>query len=536
MPYRIIIADDEPKLIRLIKELVDFKELGIEIAAECRDGEEAYLKILEYRPDIVLSDIKMPVYDGICLIEKVRKHGLNTRFILISGYRHFEYARSAVRLNVVDYLLKPIDAIQLRETLINACRKVNQIRNLDADSEELRKIKTERKKSRMEGFWNYIAQSESKGEENSITEEICNRDYDTSFQPGCYQVLCIYCNINGLLGQQDSILIEKMNHTIDKTIGEVGRVYCHAASCQSYILVVNFDKEQDRLMREAVTAMYYNVRDLREMYGNFELIVGCSRIKSSINELKTAYSEAYYAEWGRMVLAGSFLIDYDQIAGLKRFKPEAILNDEECNKLRECIKYLREEELGEIFRILNSKALENKNSYPGDMCAVFDRLKTAIMDGCDNPDTAKKMKEECFYAYMESKCFQKLFQKIFLCIERHISGEKRKVREKLGKPISEAISYMKKNYKRDISLEEAAQAGNLSPSYFSKLFKTEMHCGFLEYLTQMRLNESEKLLAESSLSIKEIALAVGYPDEKYYSRLFKKMTGIKPSEFRKIYN
>ena len=109
MEYRMIIADDEDMLIRLIRKLGRFEALGIEIIDECHDGEEAYQSILKNRPDFVLTDIQMPVLDGLEMIEKVQPSVPDTLFVLISGFRYFEYARTAIKLNAVDYLLKPIN-------------------------------------------------------------------------------------------------------------------------------------------------------------------------------------------------------------------------------------------------------------------------------------------------------------------------------------------------------------------------------------------------------------------------------------------
>ena len=120
MKYRLVIADDENKIIQLIKQLGHWEELNIEIVDECTNGRTAYESIREKKPDLVLSDIKMPVYDGIELIQKLRDEGIDPFFILLSGYRHFEYARSAIQLNVIDYLLKPIDEEQLNRTLKRA--------------------------------------------------------------------------------------------------------------------------------------------------------------------------------------------------------------------------------------------------------------------------------------------------------------------------------------------------------------------------------------------------------------------------------
>lgn len=99
-----------------------------------------------------------------------------------------------------------------------------------------------------------------------------------------------------------------------------------------------------------------------------------------------------------------------------------------------------------------------------------------------------------------------------------------------------AAQYIKEHFSSPISLEEVAEAVNVSSTYLCKLFKNELGIGFNEFLTQIRLEESEKLLATTNLPIREIAARIGYTDEKYYSKLFKKVTGIKPTDYRKIYS
>ncbi len=151
MGYRLIIADDEKKIIQLIKQLGHWNTLEIEIIDECYNGEQALESIIANRPDFVLSDIKMPVYDGVGLIERTRKLNLDTLFILLSGYRHFEYARSAIQLNVIDYLLKPIDEKQLNETLEKACKRIDQLRE---QKEKHQKLADRRSKAVWKNYGN----------------------------------------------------------------------------------------------------------------------------------------------------------------------------------------------------------------------------------------------------------------------------------------------------------------------------------------------------------------------------------------------
>ena len=136
-----IIADDEDMLIRLIRKLGRFEALGIEIIDECHDGEEAYQSILKNRPDFVLTDIQMPVLDGLEMIEKVQPSVPDTLFVLISGFRYFEYARTAIKLNAVDYLLKPINEEQLNLMLERLCRLTDERRHMRKDNESLQSFR-----------------------------------------------------------------------------------------------------------------------------------------------------------------------------------------------------------------------------------------------------------------------------------------------------------------------------------------------------------------------------------------------------------
>ena len=115
--YQAVIVDDERKICNLILELGDWERLGIRVAAVCQDGEEALEQIRRLRPDIVLTDIRMPVYDGLELIRRSEEMGISAAFVIISGYKYFEYAYSALKYGVIDYLLKPIEKEQLNGVL-----------------------------------------------------------------------------------------------------------------------------------------------------------------------------------------------------------------------------------------------------------------------------------------------------------------------------------------------------------------------------------------------------------------------------------
>ncbi len=532
-----VIADDEPKIIQLIRLLGDWEKYGIEIVDECHDGISALTSIRKHKPDLVLSDIKMPDLDGLELIRLTREEQIESRFILISGYRHFEYARSAVALNVVDYLLKPIDEEQLNKTLEKACREIDQSRENKENRQQLELIRAKQDKEKMVHFWEDFIFWQNPGrkermQENLRSIELFNGEYHTKFSEECFMMVFMCSNIASLLTRHYSLLEDEMERRIDRYFGEYALYYYHV-SYLGCIVALNFAPEYKKQMRESVSALYYSVRDLSEVYGELYLNLGVSSIKTDIRDLKEAYYEAQSAEWGRLITMQNGVLDYSQIAGLKRVSDLEILSAAELSEITGCLKYLRREELGYVFQKLSERSGLYGNCYPGTMADVFFRITDVVRDEIE--DENEQLLEKLNYCYLEARTFPQLIKKIYYVLDEYVEGEQKKSREKMGKPIAEAVSFIRKNYGRSISQSDAAAAGNVSVTYLSRLFKEGLGIGFNEYLTQVRLEESEKLLSETTLSIKEIAAAVGYPDEKYYSKLYKKTKGIKPSEYRKIY-
>lgn len=535
LSYRVIIADDEPKILQLIKLLGHWDEYDVEIIDECYDGKQTLESIRKHKPDFVISDIKMPDLDGIELIEETRKAGIPSLFILLSGYRHFEYARSAIALNVVDYLLKPVDEEQLNKTLEKVCRQIAKKKEEEENQEELSRIRNVQNRERLETFWKMLIynQNHSAMTQHMLTTEMCNENYHTKFQYDSYQIVSMATNLSGILAQHNSLFEDEIEKRMRNFLP--GKMVCYYdTNYLGCLFVLNFDKSNRKKVKECVDALYYGIRDLSEVYGSFRLNIGLSGMKSSVRELPEAFLEAQGAEWSRLMIMQNGVIEYAQIASVPRSNPNHIIHEQEIEKAKNCVKYLRREELGILFDELYERISAYSNTSPRDIAHSFFRLKDGACEGA-REEMKKQLMENCDYAYLEGKNFRQVIKNLYLQLDQYMEEEQKLLKKKVGKPLGEAVKFIRQHYAESISQEQAAGAGNVSATYLSKLFKEEMNIGFTEYLTQVRLEESEKLLADTMLSIKEIAIAVGYPDEKYYSKLFKKTTGIKPSEYRKIY-
>lgn len=138
----VIIADDEQLICELLKSLINWEELHLELIGEAYNGIALYQEILDKHPDIVVTDISMPQMDGIELIGKIRKEGIPCHFVIVSGYRQFEYAHNALKYDVEDYILKPVDAAELNAALKKLVQKTEDVRNLSKEKWHQRRIKS----------------------------------------------------------------------------------------------------------------------------------------------------------------------------------------------------------------------------------------------------------------------------------------------------------------------------------------------------------------------------------------------------------
>lgn len=532
MGYRMIIADDEKMIIQLIRQLGHWKDLDIEIIDECYDGEEALESILANQPDFVLSDIQMPVYDGIQLIEKVREHDKEVLFILLSGYRYFEYARSAIQLNVVDYLLKPVDEGQLNEILEKVCRTIDQKRKQVSDHETLENYRSAAETSRRQELWDIVLNRKENYDRNFLTRSMMRERFQIDFHEKYFQVIYVDTNLGGIIGIDNSIFSNKMKGYIENTFRNVAHVIYHA-DYMGHVLILNYDEKNRNEISNAVSVLFYNIRDLSEIYGEFRFNIGCSQVKDMAEKLPEAFAEAVAAEWGHLVFFGNKVLKYEQVCHLPHFDCFDIVSRKELKDLEECVRYLRQEETGQIFSDINRRAAACNNLSTEDMREVFSHVVEAILNVI--PEGSGNEEESYYMAYQNARNFQQIFKNIYVTLTKYIQDEQERLNEKLSRPIEDAMLFIKKNYGKCISLEDAADAANVSAPYLSRIFKEKTGTGFNEYLTKIRLEESEKLLSDTNLSIKEIAAAVGYSDEKYYSKLFKKTIGIKPTDYRRLY-
>lgn len=531
---KVIIADDEPKVCQLIFNLINWDELGMEVVAISNDGEVAFHEICEKQPDIVITDIRMPTYDGIELIRRTKEKFPNIFFIIISGYSQFEYAQQAIKYGVEDYLLKPLKKAELRKALEKIAEKHHLMAVDKTEKENLRTaLHSSSQKAKKNLIWEMLNTPGNAAWGKEIDE--INSDYCCHLTgPFFAAVVRPYPRAINYSNEMYHMLLSKLQLLVEKRLHDccsemISTIWDHEIVCfiDSYnASMQEIDKNMQKSIRDAFT--------LKGIFKNFDVVVGVGHSVNTVKQLLDSYNAAKAALNDRVVYPGQAIIHSAP-------RPEGEAPPLFDTDTRDAIisRFEHMDFNGVLKEINKIKFKVNRQPYSGD--DVFDcyrRIIETVFFSAKSYFTDFSLSDMNFF--LKSYHFMLSVDQIFDWLITELSAEfdhyllEKEYKE--SKPIVLAKQYINQNYKASISLENVSAAIGFNPAYFSSLFKKETGKNFLEYVTEIRINNAKSYLAKTDMNISDIAFNVGYTDIKYFSKLFKRNTGLSPSEYRKLFS
>ena len=269
---KVVIVDDEKMICSLISQLLDWEEMGAEIVGMAYTGIEAFEMIQEQRPDIIISDIRMPGYDGLELIKRTKEEGIESEFVMISGFKQFEYAQNAMKYGVKYYLLKPIEEDKLAEIIreiakniaSQRARKNHEIRV----EQELREARDKMKKR----FLTSILLNEENNEA-VVDQLVVNEEYNTAFKEGAFQAFFIKLDTDKEMEVSENSVIDEMEKQI-KVFEEICEEYIQANMHSGIIVLVNYEIEKEKLICQKIEELYENLKRYVDQFKEFSLVIG----------------------------------------------------------------------------------------------------------------------------------------------------------------------------------------------------------------------------------------------------------------------
>ena len=535
---KVIIADDEPKVALLIQNLIDWEGLDMVLSGVAKNGEEALDLIRKYDPDVIITDIRMPVIGGIELIAEAKEIKPSLEFVIISGYKHFDYAHSAIKFGVSDYLLKPINQDELTSTLEKVRNRILGRESVMSAHEMVQQIESDQiHDKRLELFTLLM----DPGSRSQLTTENLNDRFHYHFSDDCCYRFVIF-KIDGppteIYSEELSVFIEKIREVFWKTLSPLCDDMEMAVIFTGANFVLSFPPENKSAVRDALKDVFDDIR----IHNNISPSAVFTMVSGSIANDPAGLMDSWQsAEWSiceRLLIgAGSF---YENLP-LRENAHGAISIGRAASKGLEQAMDIMDPDTADRTILEATEALSKLDGITGkDVIHFAKTVYDAWLIMCQRYDVtfpgAEKLRAE-FVKNLDIICSA---ADVYTWLREVINESFQSILEYKdevsGRPVTRAKQYIKERYGENISISDIAAQESFNVSYFSTLFKKETGQTFSEYLTNVRMDEAKRLLKETNLSIALILKTVGYNDTKHFTATFRKFVGVKPSEYRKLYS
>ncbi|MDC3415927.1 response regulator transcription factor [Aquibacillus salsiterrae] len=508
MVYRVFLVDDDRYVRKGLRSLIDWNSCGFEVCAEADNGEDALYYIKNENPDLVITDIRMPVLDGLALIKHtVELTDSSSNFIIISGYSDFSYAQKAVRYGVHDFILKPIDKDELESTLKKVSYKIKKERERNESNEHM--------------IRNSILNDLLTGKmEEAIQKENLEK---LRLQQG--RLLCyMFFELN------KPVSISSFREVVDGVISSNKHsFYIREHSRNGIGLLVTFDPDTNFIGSNGI-AEVLQTRLRKEFDTAVTVFVG--KTIQDHEELRQSYETAVMALQYKFIEPEENPIIFENIAEkainyieLDQSFYDAFMEEiEEFNEtsivdtVERMMREFQEKSFSmsavetSINRVVHEVVTKIK-SLDGDESQVT--TLPAMLHWEEHPLTHKQIKQLLSDFVLESA------ELIFELNKNNAKGNIVRIKK-----------YIDTNFRENLTLKGIAKEFYMNPVYMGQLFKNTFGIYFKDYFLQVRMNEAKKMLRQTDMKIYEVAESVGFTNPDYFVIQFEKLVGMSPSKYR----
>lgn len=523
--FKVIVADDEDRIVRLIGALIDWPALDLEIVSTAYNGIQALEQVQLHSPHILITDIRMPGCDGLELISRAKALQPELEIIIISGYAHFPYAQTAMKHGVSDYLLKPINKNDLMQTLEKLKHKIQERQTLEDDVRQLI-AKDQTSKNRMR---RQLADHLLAG--NVITEDILKEQYNFTITADGLQAFCLQLDYKTLSDEAIAVIFEKASNIFNANLQRICGDLVLNPGQQCLYGLLNFPMKNKgdvkRILRDCLNQMVSQ----KAILGGVEFTIALGFATKEVDQLSDSLRNAISISMERIVTKTERLLDV--------LPSETELHDEHlmeryARQITSALETFDHQEAILAAQFLQDFALHCNHIRGLEVLELIHSASTVFVMQANlknQGEVLAEFKRQCQGCGSIQSLFSALEQ-----LQRTIMESQESQRENEAlRPIRLAKQYMQTHYNEPITLEQVSDIVGLSPTYFSTLFKKETGEGFAKYLISIRVERAKVLLRESNLSVSAICKEVGYNDIKHFNQTFEKVCQVKPSIYRKLY-
>ena len=525
--YRVLLADDEEEIRSGISRKIDWASLGFALVGEAGNGEEALELAEQLRPDVVLTDIKMPFLDGLELCRRLRVTLPGARLVVFSGFDDFEYARQAMSLGVSEYILKPINAPELRQVLEKLRDQLDRQRLERRDMETLRRRYEESLPVLRELFYTRLLSGQIRPEQ---VQDRAAR-YEIDLPQGLWTAALVHVDGLGDEGERDELLLLSVQSFLEKHFALEGCAARVVLYGDMAALLVHLDREE-RLY--PLLEELERLSRLSQSYLGLRLTTGVGLPCRGPEELNRSAAGARSALDYRVLAGGGRVIYIGDLEPQSAAAPS--FEEEDQRALSAAVKLGTQEQAEAVVRGLMDRLRHAGLSLSKCDLFLLEVVTCLVRLTRSGGLPVEEVFGENFTGAVSVSDFSSLEE-----LGRWLAERCGRLHDLLGRRridstwqmVERAKDYIAGHYTDEqLSVEALCSHIHLSPTYFSTLFKREVGMSFTAYVTKVRMEEAARLLRETDEKTYRIAEATGFSDPNYFSYVFKRHFGLSPSKFR----
>lgn len=530
--YKLLIVDDEYNIRNGLLNGIPWHEIGVEVVATAVDGDDAYEKVVQLSPDIVLTDVNMDNMNGLDLADLLKHHHPTIKVVILSGYDDFEYVSRALELKVFTYIIKPVHSDELIKTMQKLITEIEDERRL---KDKIRFMELEIDKSNSLLAEKFLYDLINGNIENNQELELRAGFLDMKF--GSTDYTCMLIEIS----DYSEIIRNSGIRLLQSQLFGVRAILCDELGTYELWPLIGGNRSFTLIIgsscgfSECFEKLEKIVSDINVLL-NISISISIGGITGNIINIAKSYKEALTAQEYNAISTKASIIsihDVQSSNGPQYFNPidtesliHGILNNPHEDALNK--------NLNDLFDTIAHQVYSKDQLRIGIMGLLSTIAMKAMEMGVDVYQIYTRDLIDPYSVmerYSSRDQIQNWLRNIILNVRREI---KSKQNANVNSVIVKAKTFMNQHYTNPyLSLTEVAAHVYLNASYFSRLYKNETGESFIETLTRIRLEKATNLLKDSNEKIAAIAENIGYPNTRYFNSVFKKHYGLTPLEYRK---
>lgn len=503
---RVALVEDEELILQGLRYLIDWEALDMQVIHMAHNGQEA-LDCIEREPvDLIITDVEMPEMDGIALIRAVRERTARTRCLILSGADDFEYARSALKLDVEDYILKPIDEEHLTQALINAARHLDEIdaQKSERTSDKITWLKFLSGKMEQRERQRFCLELPELHTGQQIYTAIMRMDLDT-------------------LGEAAGI--EHIKYVLRESVPEAHVIHLTA---EVMVLLLYCSEGKDE---EWAKKLLSECQDELESNWGIMSFITIGAAVASCDALPDSYRRAYHLQRYRILSGYGQCITEEHIRSRRASDiaiDQARLRKSILNKDQDdALQYLEDLFIGHL-----QSEVDVDVPYQIVLRIVMLLQDIKVEYQIDQASETQGLSEmiEKIYRARDIFALRTMLMLEITAIITQLHAEK----SQYTPVVRQIMHEVQENYKENMNLKLLSYKYHMNTSYLGQIFQKEVGCTFNQFMSNTKIEKARELILHTNLKINDIAQEVGYPDTSYFYRKFKQYYGVSPASLRSM--